>query len=149
MCTSSEQFIWTRLFSGEFSLMEKYFSNANMILLRKRRIFHWINQEMKPKYPVHACVNIQIKGYDFPVLESYQRFLHRTAQSLDLDVTDRYEVYWLFHSKKSLFNIKHYSTVFFLAGPHLHNICLWQNWNRNQQPSTESSIWKFTNVTFR
>lgn len=113
MCTSSEQFIWTRLFSGEFSLMEKYFSNANMILLRKRRIFHWINQEMKPKYPVHACVNIQIKGYDFPVLESYQRFLHRTAQSLDLDVTDRYEVYWLFHSKKSLFNIKHYSTVFF------------------------------------
>lgn len=49
---------------------------------------------MKPKHPVYACVNIQIKGYDFPVLESYQRFLHRTAQSLDLDVTDRYESYF-------------------------------------------------------
>lgn len=47
---------------------------------------------MIPKYPVYACVNIQIKGYDFPVLESYQRFLHRTAQSLDLDVTDRYAI---------------------------------------------------------
>lgn len=57
---------------------------------QKLRFFHLINQEMKPKYPVYACVNIQIKGYDFPVLEAYQRFLHRTAQSLDLDVTDRY-----------------------------------------------------------
>lgn len=48
-----------------------------------------LHQEMKPKHPVYPCVNIQIKGYDFPILESYQRFLHRTAESLDLDVTDR------------------------------------------------------------
>lgn len=43
---------------------------------------------MQPKYPVYKCINLQIKGFDFAILESYQRFLHRTADSLDLDVSD-------------------------------------------------------------
>lgn len=45
-------------------------------------------QELTPKYPVYPCVNLQVKGYDFAILESYQRFLHRTADSLDLDILD-------------------------------------------------------------
>lgn len=45
-------------------------------------------QELVPKYPVYPCVNFQVKGYDFAILESYQRFLHRTADSLDLDILD-------------------------------------------------------------
>lgn len=43
---------------------------------------------MKPKYPVYDVINVKITGYDFPVLESYQRFVHRIATALNLDVSD-------------------------------------------------------------
>lgn len=43
---------------------------------------------MKPKYPVYETINIQIKGYDFSILESYQKFIHRMADSMDLDIAD-------------------------------------------------------------
>lgn len=31
-----------------------------------------------------------MKGYDFPILESYQRYLHSVAEYLDIDVSDCY-----------------------------------------------------------
>lgn len=43
---------------------------------------------MKPKHPVYPCVNFQLKAYDFAVLESFQSFLYRAADSLDLDVAE-------------------------------------------------------------
>lgn len=43
---------------------------------------------MKPKYPEYSALNFQIKGYDFPVLESYQKYLHRVAEYIDCEVED-------------------------------------------------------------
>ncbi|XP_034098389.1 39S ribosomal protein L48, mitochondrial [Drosophila albomicans] len=47
-------------------------------------------ESLKPKFPQYECLNVQIKGYDYPLLESYQRFLHSVAEYLDLDVSDCY-----------------------------------------------------------
>lgn len=43
---------------------------------------------MKPKYPIYDVIDVKITGYDFPILESYQRFVHHVAESLDLDVSE-------------------------------------------------------------
>ncbi|XP_068151475.1 large ribosomal subunit protein mL48 [Drosophila tropicalis] len=47
-------------------------------------------ESLKPKFPQYESLNVQIKGYDYPILESYQRFLHGLAEYLDLDVSDCY-----------------------------------------------------------
>ncbi|KAM8715277.1 hypothetical protein ACLKA7_002345 [Drosophila subpalustris] len=47
-------------------------------------------ESLKPKFPQYDCLNVQLKGYDYPILESYQRFLHSVAEYLDLDVSDCY-----------------------------------------------------------
>ncbi|XP_037027451.1 39S ribosomal protein L48, mitochondrial [Bradysia coprophila] len=47
---------------------------------------------LKPKYPIYGLLNIQIKGYDFPVLESYQRYLTSVAKAMDLDVSNGWAV---------------------------------------------------------
>ncbi|EDW11113.1 39S ribosomal protein L48, mitochondrial [Drosophila mojavensis] len=47
-------------------------------------------ESLKPKFPQYESLNVQIKGYDYPLLESYQRFLHGVAEYLDLDVSDCY-----------------------------------------------------------
>lgn len=44
---------------------------------------------MKPKIPQYPVVNVQIRGYDFPILESYQGFISRLADQLDFDVDSR------------------------------------------------------------
>ena len=45
---------------------------------------------MKPPYPTYDIINVKITGYDFPILESYQRFVHRIATALDLDVSENW-----------------------------------------------------------
>lgn len=50
-------------------------------------------QSLKPKYPIYETINIQVKGYDYAVLENYQKFLHRIAESMDLEIADRFVVY--------------------------------------------------------
>ncbi|XP_058975879.1 large ribosomal subunit protein mL48-like [Musca domestica] len=45
---------------------------------------------LKPQYPQYPNLNVQIKGYDYPILESYQRYLHNVAEYLDIDVADCY-----------------------------------------------------------
>ncbi|XP_031624189.1 uncharacterized protein LOC116341336 [Contarinia nasturtii] len=47
---------------------------------------------LKPKHPIYPCVNFQITGYDFAVLESFHRFLYRTADSYDFDVSECWAV---------------------------------------------------------
>ncbi|XP_037821279.1 39S ribosomal protein L48, mitochondrial [Lucilia sericata] len=47
-------------------------------------------ESLKPKYPQYESLNVQIKGYDYPILESYQRYLHSVAEYLDLEVADCY-----------------------------------------------------------
>lgn len=43
---------------------------------------------LKPDIPEYEEVNIQIKGYDFAVLESFQKFVHTIAENMDIEVSD-------------------------------------------------------------
>lgn len=43
---------------------------------------------MKPEFPTYDVINVKITGYDYPVLESYQRFVHKAAKFLELDVSE-------------------------------------------------------------
>lgn len=46
-------------------------------------------QAIKPKYPLYPPITVQIRGYDFPVLESYQSWINKIADVMDFDVEDR------------------------------------------------------------
>jgi len=46
---------------------------------------------VKPEIPVYDTLNIRLRGYDFVILESYTKYVHRTADMLDLH-TDMYPV---------------------------------------------------------
>jgi len=43
---------------------------------------------LKPDIPEYEEVNIQIKGYDFAVLESFQKLVHSIAENMDIEVSD-------------------------------------------------------------
>lgn len=43
---------------------------------------------MKPPFPTYDVINVKMTGYDFPILESYQRFVHRICEALSLDVSE-------------------------------------------------------------
>ncbi|XP_058065263.1 large ribosomal subunit protein mL48 [Anopheles bellator] len=45
---------------------------------------------LKPKYPLYGTLNFTIKGYDYPILESFQRLMHNVADSMDLEIGDAY-----------------------------------------------------------
>ncbi|XP_019888939.1 probable 28S ribosomal protein S10, mitochondrial isoform X2 [Ooceraea biroi] len=42
----------------------------------------------KSKVPMLPSINIQIKGYDYPVLESYQALMYKLANAMQIDVDD-------------------------------------------------------------
>lgn len=43
---------------------------------------------LQPDIPEYEELNVQMKGYDFAVLESFQKFVHMTAENMDLEVSD-------------------------------------------------------------
>lgn len=43
---------------------------------------------MKPKVPIYDAVNIELSGYDYPILESFQKFINSIAKSIDVSVDD-------------------------------------------------------------
>ncbi|GJQ78803.1 putative ribosomal protein, L48 [Trypoxylus dichotomus] len=45
-------------------------------------------EAMKSKIPLYDVLNIQIKGYDYPVLESFQKLIHSLAKNMDINVED-------------------------------------------------------------
>ncbi|KAI4462675.1 mitochondrial ribosomal protein l48 [Holotrichia oblita] len=45
-------------------------------------------EAMKSKIPLYDTLNIQIKGYDYPVLESFQKIIHSLAKNMDINVDD-------------------------------------------------------------
>ncbi|KAK9891577.1 hypothetical protein WA026_015535 [Henosepilachna vigintioctopunctata] len=49
-------------------------------------------KEMEPKYPIYEDLNIQLKGYDYPILESFQKFLNKIAKNMDIEVEDSWAV---------------------------------------------------------
>jgi hypothetical protein len=50
-------------------------------------------QTGKSKIPLYNTLNIQLKGYDFPVLESYQGFVHHIGEIMGIEVADGYVNY--------------------------------------------------------
>ncbi|EGI61076.1 PREDICTED: uncharacterized protein LOC105150360 [Acromyrmex echinatior] len=40
----------------------------------------------KSKFPLLPTINVQIKGYDYPVLECYQSFIHKLANVVQIDI---------------------------------------------------------------
>lgn len=45
-------------------------------------------QTGKSKFPLLSTLNIQIKSYNYPVLESYQAFIHKLANIIQIDIDD-------------------------------------------------------------
>lgn len=43
---------------------------------------------LQPEIPEYEELNVQMKGYDFAVLESFQKFVHTVAENMDLEVSD-------------------------------------------------------------
>lgn len=45
-------------------------------------------QAAGPEVPEYNLVNVQMKGYDFTVLEHYGKWVHNTATNMGIDVED-------------------------------------------------------------
>lgn len=43
---------------------------------------------MKSKVPLYDTLNIELRGHDYPVLESYQKYLHNIISDMDINVED-------------------------------------------------------------
>ncbi|PNF38672.1 hypothetical protein B7P43_G01218 [Cryptotermes secundus] len=52
----------------------------------------FFRQTGKPKIPQYNTLNIQLKGYDFAVLENYQKLVHKIAEGMDVEVEDGWAV---------------------------------------------------------
>ncbi|XP_054009627.1 39S ribosomal protein L48, mitochondrial [Hylaeus anthracinus] len=47
-------------------------------------------ERKRPGPPLYPTLNIQLRGYVFPLLESYQSYIYKVADILDIDVDDGY-----------------------------------------------------------
>lgn len=43
---------------------------------------------LKPEIPEYEEVNVQMRSYDFAILESFQKCVHTIAENMDLEVSD-------------------------------------------------------------
>lgn len=43
---------------------------------------------LKPPLPIYNLMNLQVRGYDFAILERFAKFVHHVALELGLDVAD-------------------------------------------------------------
>lgn len=43
---------------------------------------------MQPDEPIYDCLNLQLKGYDFALLESCQKEIHRYAEIMGVEVEE-------------------------------------------------------------
>nr|CAG4652373.1 EOG090X0MUO [Triops cancriformis] len=43
---------------------------------------------LAPEISIYPTLDIQLKSYDFPILESYMSFVHRTAENMGVEVED-------------------------------------------------------------
>ncbi|XP_058803150.1 large ribosomal subunit protein mL48 [Phymastichus coffea] len=49
-------------------------------------------EALKPKYPLYPPLLVRLRGYDFPILEKYQSYVHKVANLMDFDIEDSYAV---------------------------------------------------------
>uniref|UniRef100_A0A336MCA6 CSON014989 protein n=1 Tax=Culicoides sonorensis TaxID=179676 RepID=A0A336MCA6_CULSO len=64
----------------------------NQIPLVQRRYYGIYEPDyldkLRPQVPVYDAINIEITGYDFPVLENYQKFVHEACETMEMNVSD-------------------------------------------------------------
>ena len=53
-------------------------------------IFPFSFQTISELPPFYPPTNIQIRGYDFAILESYQRYVHKLCDNMGIEVTERW-----------------------------------------------------------
>merc|ERR1711911_143104 len=46
----------------------------------------------EPEVPVYNLLNIKIQSYDFHVLENFSSYIHKTAENMDIEVTECWAV---------------------------------------------------------
>lgn len=63
---------------------------------------------MKSKVPLYDTLNIQLRSYDFPVVESYQKFVHTMLKNMDVDVEDGWAAP---HQELQITNLKSRSEI--------------------------------------
>ncbi|KAH1021161.1 hypothetical protein HUJ04_010709 [Dendroctonus ponderosae] len=49
-------------------------------------------EEMRPKVSLYDTLNIQLRGYDYPVLESYQKYIHNIIKNMNVNVEDAWAI---------------------------------------------------------
>ncbi|ODM99696.1 39S ribosomal protein L48, mitochondrial [Orchesella cincta] len=47
-----------------------------------------LGEPTDPEVPLYDALNVQVKGYDFAVLEKFARYVHHTAERVGLEVED-------------------------------------------------------------
>lgn len=65
-------------------------------------------EHLKPKVPVYPLLNVQIKGYDFTVLETFGSYVHKTAVNMGIEVEDTWATPNLF---QHVVTYKPFSTI--------------------------------------
>ncbi|XP_014218419.1 39S ribosomal protein L48, mitochondrial [Copidosoma floridanum] len=65
-------------------------------------------EALKPKYPLYPLLNVQIRGYDYAILENFQSWVHKIAEAMDFDVE---ECYAFPHKEYKIIRYKPKSTV--------------------------------------
>ena len=51
---------------------------------------YFLLQSKEPQIPLYDALNLQIKSYDFTVLESFSSYIHKTAENMEIEVEDWY-----------------------------------------------------------
>ena len=57
----------------------------NIATLECRYLFSPCTQNVKPEIPEYGSLNIHLKGYDYAVLESFSKYVHKVVSRMDLD----------------------------------------------------------------
>ncbi|CAH2013696.1 unnamed protein product [Acanthoscelides obtectus] len=52
---------------------------------------HYLD-EMKSKTPLYDTLNIILRGYDYPILENYQKQLHNLLKNMEIDVEESWAI---------------------------------------------------------
>lgn len=47
----------------------------------------------KSEIPQYSDLNIKISGFDFPVIEKYQKFIHKMIEAINLEVETGYNYF--------------------------------------------------------
>jgi len=88
----------TRVFTVTDANNQKLMNERSSLLIWKSsfHINHLKRKVFEPEYldsaglvpPTYPPINIQLKGYDFEILESFQSYIHNLAENIGLDVAD-------------------------------------------------------------